>query len=315
VNPELSSRDTPPVVLTVARVGEYWRRLPRAVRVRIGAYCAYVAALALLFAQPLIGLTRLAVRHDLHSHIVLIPFVSFYLLWIQRGRLPAGCGSSVVGAAISATAAIGLLGAQRVWQSTLSVNDELAVAAIALVCCVFAGCFLFFGSAWVRAAAFPLSFLVFSVPLPDSAVAWLEEASMLASADVTALYFKLSGTPFAREGTLFALPGIALRVAEECSGIRSSWVLFITSVLLSHVFLRTTWRRVVLVLFVIPLGILRNGFRIMVIGLLCVHMGPEMLDSMIHRRGGPLFFVLSLAPLLLLLLFLRRYDKKRIAGA
>ena len=31
-----------------------------------------------------------------------------------------------------------------------------------------------------------------------------------------------------------------------------------------------------LVAFVIPLGILRNGFRIMVIGLLCIHIGPQM---------------------------------------
>ena len=30
------------------------------------------------------------------------------------------------------------------------------------------------------------------------------------------------------------LPGIVLRVAEECSGIHSSWVLFITSLVASH---------------------------------------------------------------------------------
>jgi len=55
------------------------------------------------------------------------------------------------------------------------------------------------------------------------------------------------------------------------------------------------------VAFVIPLGILRNGFRILVIGMLCVFVGPHMIDSPIHHRGGPLFFALSLVPLFILL--------------
>ena len=111
-----------------------------------------------------------------------------------------------------------------------------------------------------------------------------------------------------RDGTVFQLPGIVIRVAQECSGIRSSWVLFVTSILASHLFLKSPWRRALLVAFVIPLGILRNGFRIVVIGLLCVHVGPEMIHSIIHRRGGPFFFALSLIPLFLVLWWLRRTD-------
>jgi exosortase/archaeosortase family protein len=86
--------------------------------------------------------------------------------------------------------------------------------------------------------------------------------------------------------------------------------LFITSLLASHLFLRSPWRRIVLVAFVIPLGNLRNGFRILVIGLLCVHVGPHMIDSIIHRQGGPLFFALSLVPLFLLLWWLERQERK-----
>src|SRR5207244_4861510 len=97
-------------------------------------------------------------------------------------------------------------------------------------------------------------------------------------------------------------------IAPECSGIRSSWMLFITSLLAAHLFLKKPWRRSVLVAAVIPLGILRNGFRILVIGLLCVHVGPEMIHSALHRRGGPLFFALSLVPLFLLLWWLRRSE-------
>jgi exosortase C (VPDSG-CTERM-specific) len=163
----------------------------------------------------------------------------------------------------------------------------------------------------MRAAAFPVGFLVFLVPMPDAAVTWLELASAAASAEAAAMYFAVSGTPLVRHGTVFELPGIVLQVAQECSGIRSSWVLFITSILASNLFLRSPWRRLVLVAFVIPLGILRNGFRVFVIGMLCVHVGPHMIDSVIHHKGGPIFFALSLVPLFGLLWWLRRGERIR----
>jgi exosortase len=159
-----------------------------------------------------------------------------------------------------------------------------------------------------------MAFLIFIVPLPDPAADYLENASKLASAEVANVLFVATGTPVLRDGTVFQLPGIAIEVAKECSGIRSSWVLFITSLLASYLFLRTAWRRGLLVAAVIPLGLLRNGFRILVISLLCVHFGPQMINSPIHRRGGPLFFAASLIPLFLLLWWLRRGEVARWAG-
>jgi exosortase C (VPDSG-CTERM-specific) len=195
-------------------------------------------------------------------------------------------------------------------QKNLSVNDDLALMMLAYLSFVIAGGFLFLGSKRMAAAAFPIGFLLFMIPLPDAAVNWLELALVAASADAAALFFDWTGTPLLREGQILTLPGIVLEVARECSGIRSTVVLFITSVLASHLFLKSTWRRVALLTFVIPLAIVRNGFRILVIGLLCVHIGPHMIDSTIHHRGGPIFFALSLIPLLVFMSWLRRHDKR-----
>jgi exosortase/archaeosortase family protein len=60
---------------------------------------------------------------------------------------------------------------------------------------------------------------------------------------------------------------------------------------------------------VIPLAILRNGFRVFTIGELCIHVGPHMINSPIHRKGGPLFFALSLIPLFLLLVVLQKSER------
>ena len=269
--------------------------------------CAIV--LTLLFLRPLARLMVYAAHSDLHSHILLVPFVTGYLLYMQRGRVSVGLHSSIAGAVTLAGIGLAALACAIAWRESLSLNDHLALTALAFVSVVAAVGFLFLGSTWMFAAAVPVAFLIFMVPLPDAAVTWLERGSVLASAEAAALYFNVTGTSFVRHGTVFELPGIVLEVGQACSGIRSSWVLVITGILASHLFLRSRWRKVALVAVVIPLGILRNGFRILVIGLLCVHVGPHMVDSPIHHRGGPLFFALSLLPLFLLLWWLRRQEQ------
>jgi exosortase C (VPDSG-CTERM-specific) len=308
-----SVKDEVMVASAAARLGgawAKWRNLPRSQRLRVGGCAGFVVLLTLLFIRPLTGLTLYAAGSNLDTYIVLIPFISAYLLYLQRGRPSTPYCTSIGG-----TVAVGGIGVVAVavaikWQSGLSINDGLTLMALAFVSFVAACGFLFFGSKWMASNAFPVAFLIFMVPLPDAAVNWLEQGSVLASADATAMFFDLTGTPVARESTVFELPGIVLKVAQECSGIHSSWVLFIASLLASHLFLRTRWRKAVLMAFAIPLGILRNGFRIAVIGLLCVHVGPHMIDSVIHRRGGPFFFALTLVPLFLLLWWLRRQEQR-----
>jgi exosortase/archaeosortase family protein len=85
-------------------------------------------------------------------------------------------------------------------------------------------------------------------------------------------------------------------------------VLLMTSLLAGNMFLKSNGSRLVLALFVVPLAIMRNGFRIFVIGELCVHVGPQMIDSPIHHHGGPIFFALSLVPFFALLLYLRKKE-------
>ena len=190
----------------------------------------------------------------------------------------------------------------------MSANDKLSLIAFSFVCFLIAGALLFLGRDWLKAAAFPAAFLFLFIPLPDFAVFYLETGSKLASAEAAHWFFKATGTPVFRDGNVFQLPGVVIEVAQECSGIRSSLVLSIASILAANLFLTSPWRRIAVVALVIPLGIIRNGFRILVIGLLCVHVGPQMIHSVIHKRGGPLFFALSLPVLFFFIWLLRRGD-------
>ena len=276
---------------------------------RFGSGACFVILLLAAFGRPLLGLANYAAHSSLHSHILLIPFVSGYLLYLRRDQLPKERVADLPLGILALAGGLGvLLFAHWLAFAGRAPTDNyyFVLLTISFLCCLAAGGFFFFGRDWMRAAAFPLAYLIFMIPMPDAMADALESASKYASAEVANILFHLSGTPILRAGRVFQLPNITIEVAQECSGIRSSWVLLMTSVLAANLFLKTSWRRIVLLAFIIPLGILRNGFRILVIGLLCVNVGPQMIHSPIHTRGGPVFFVLSLIPLFLLLWWLRK---------
>ena len=273
-----------------------------------GGACFVIILLA-AFGQPLLGLANYAAHSSLHSYILLIPFVTGYLLYLRRDQLPRERVADLPFGIVLLACGLGvflfthwLAFAGRVPAD----NYYFVLLTTSFLCCLVAGGFFFFGRGWMRAAAFPLAYLIFMVPMPDAMADVLETASKYASAEVANVLFHLSGTPILRAGLVFQLPNIAIEVAQECSGIRSSWVLLMTSILAANLFLKTPWKRIVLVAFILPLAILRNGFRILVIALLCVNIGPQMIHSVIHRHGGPVFFALSLIPLFVLLWWLRK---------
>jgi exosortase C (VPDSG-CTERM-specific) len=281
---------------------------------RVIGFWAFTVLLAALLIHPLASLVTHAAKSELDSYILLVPFVSAYLIYVRRDQLPKAYMASPGWAIIPLVAGLGAFAAAvrlRTFQPPLSQHDELTLMALSFVCFLATGGFLFLGRNWMKAAAFPIAFLLFMMPLPDRAVDYMETGSKLASTEAADLFFNVTATPVLRDGPVFQLPGMVIEVAQECSGIRSSLVLLIASVLAANLFLRSPWRRIGLIAFVIPLGILRNGFRIFVIGSLCVHFGPQMIHSVIHRRGGPLFFALSLVPFFLMLWWLRRGETQR----
>src|SRR6187402_2011554 len=46
-----------------------------------------IALLTLGFCVPLYQVTRFALQSNLYSHVILVPVISAYLIWIRRGEL------------------------------------------------------------------------------------------------------------------------------------------------------------------------------------------------------------------------------------
>src|SRR2546430_8239781 len=210
-------RKTPALQGEERRLGAPESGPPRE-QTRVWIFVAFSVLLAALFFQPLLALAVYAAGQQLHSHILLIPSVSAYLIYIRRLSLPTDYTFSPGWAMIPLVAGVIALAAAwlpSVFGGPLSHNDDLALMALSFVCFVGAGGFFVLGRKWMTAAAFPFAFLIFMVPMPDAMADTLETASALASADAASLFFNLTGTPTLREGPGFQLPNIVIQVAQE----------------------------------------------------------------------------------------------------
>jgi exosortase C (VPDSG-CTERM-specific) len=265
------------------------------------------AALALCFGVPLYDVVRLALTTEIHSHILLIPFISLYLLNLRRAHLPKPQAGPIAICLVATVVPAALLSAPLIFP-TISASTLLSLRVLSAWIFFLILTAAVLGLPFFRAVIFPLCYLIFAIPLPDSVIDHLETVSKIASTEAYAAMMDITQSTYLRNGFVFALPGLTIEVAQECSGIRSSLVLFIVSILAANLFLTTTWRRVLFCLFVIPLGILRNGFRIWTLSFLSVQWDPSVIHSPLHHKGGPLFFALSLIPFTLVLAWLRKTE-------
>ncbi len=270
------------------------------------------AVLVFIFAGPLWRLARFAAHDELFSYILLIPFLCAYLAWLQKKNLPAISPPAKALAVLALAGGIALTAWN--WFADGALVDHLALTTLSFLLFLTGAWCLFLGVAIMRVLAFPFAMLVFMVPFPTWLRQGLETLLQHGSAFCADWMFTVSDVPTLRTGLVFQLPNISLQVAPECSGIHSTVVLFITSLVAGYFFLRRPWPRAVLCLAVIPLALLRNGFRVFVLGELCTHLGPQIIDSPIHHRGGPIFFALSLIPFFLLLYFLIKCGRPKSSG-
>ena len=271
-----------------------------------------------IMAGPLSALMNYALnRENTHaSQIVLIPFISAALIYMNRKNVFRSVRYSVVPAAVLLISGVVLLIAGKTMGEGLDENDHLALMAASVVF-LWLGCFLlFYGTTAFRTAIFPLMFLAFFIPIPtpvlDATVTILQRGS----AEMAFVILKLSGMPVLRESAyVIRMPDLVIQVAPECSGIRSGISLLMSGLLAGHLFLRSTWRRVVLVIAAIPVLLFKNALRIATLSFLAVHVDHRILTSQLHREGGIPFFVLGLLLLYPVLVILIKSENKRNGAA
>jgi exosortase A len=116
---------------------------------------------------------------------------------------------------------------------------------------------LIYGYELIKCLIFPLSFLIFCVPMGEEFVPVLQNVT----ADISVFLVEIVGIPIYREGLYLYIPNGTFEVAEACSGIRFLISMIAIGVLYAYLFYQSIWRRLIFVLLSIIIPILANGIR------------------------------------------------------
>lgn len=267
-------------------------------------YALWIALFIALFWRPLTALAHFGLGNDDASHILLIPFISAWLLFQERKETFRRVSYDLApGAMILLFAGAGLG-----WTLKFSNGGSLTGFALALALFWIAGFALIFGRNALREGRFALLFLLFMVPLPQALADRVIYLLQKGSAELSAGIFDLVGVPVLREGFVFHLPRVSIEVARECSGIRSSIALIILSLLAVHFYLRTFWKQAVFVVCGLLMMLVKNAIRIVTLTLLAVYVDSDFLYGRLHHHGGVVFFVVSLLLLVPIFWLLERSE-------
>jgi len=274
--------------------------------VQVAAFVVLGAVGFLVWWRTLASLFALALHDEQYTYVLLILPISTALIALDW-RAPRSSSLQSVGVGF-----ILLMIAVIIFETT-NTGSWPASSGAALSASVFAfvlwctGAFIAcFGQLAFRRSLFPLCFLLWMVPFPPILLNAIVSLLQRGSAVSAHLFFLVAGFPVGQRDTLLYLPGLTLEVAPECSSIRSSMMLIVTTMVVGELLLRSIWRKTLLVAAAIPLSIAKNGLRIFVLGAIATRLDPNILDSRLHRQGGIIFFLIALAGIVTLLWLLRR---------
>ena len=197
----------PPAVL-----GTGLRRLDG---VRLRVWLVGLAILLAVFSRSLVELVRFAFGSELYSYIVLIPFVTAYLVGSRIRDISPEDRPSWFGAGgfwMVGLIFFGFAHFQARPAASLPLPDSLGLSTASFLACFIGTLFVFPGIRFIKRNAFALTFLVFLIPFPSRVEHGIEVFFQMASAEMAALFLAWANVPMLRDGVIFRLPGIGAAI-------------------------------------------------------------------------------------------------------
>ena len=231
---------------------------------------------------------------DQHSHGPIILAISLWLLWKRWHDGPHP--SSFTPSSILAWASLIIAGALYVIGRGLDIiyfETGAFVWALAGVILMKGGIKL------LSLLKFPLFFMLFMIPLPNTLIGPLTGAMKLAVSAVTVTILGWADLPVARNGVIISLGQYQLLVADACSGMRTLFMLEALGILyLNLVHFSSRLRNIVLPILIIPISFTANVIRVIVLSLITYYLGSEAGQGFLHGFAGMVLFIAGLLMML-----------------
>ena len=151
-----------------------------------------------------------------------------------------------------------------------------------------------YGYSMLREILFPLSFLLFMIPIPAQIYSTLTIPLQLFVSKVSVGITHLFSIPVYRTGNVLHLPDRTLQVVQACSGLRSMMSLLALSAMFGYFTLRSNLLRSILFVSGIPAAIIVNIFRIVLIVLAFYYFNYDLVQGTVRTVFGMGIFVLAL---------------------
>jgi len=245
------------------------------------------ALLILLFAPTISWLFErwtMGVWHN--GHGILIACVVIYLIWgeFKKNNQPTK-SSSPWGFAI-------LIPALLLHMLDAGMHTQL-LAALAFFLCLPGLAFLFLGIERTKSILFPLSMLLFTLPIPLTFTESIHLSLRQIATNGTAWLLDFFDVPNYTSGTLIQVTNGSLRVADACSGFSTLYAT-ITIAILTAYLCSNALRRMAVLIIAIPLAIGVNVVRVFMLTMLVQWFGIDILATAAHEISGLLTFVIAL---------------------
>ena len=241
------------------------------------------------------------------AHGPIILFTGLWLLW--REWAPArrfASPPSITLVAILLVALVPLYIFARVTQ-IVEIEAYLMYAVMLVVL------YSIIGAAAMKRLWFPLLYLGFAFPPPDTLVAAVTVPLKIELSRVSIAFLDMFGYPIGGEGVRIFIGQYELLVAAACSGLNS--IISLTAISLFYVYLRhqAEWRyALLLVVLVIPIALLANFARVLILILLTYHAGEATAQGFLHNFAGIFMFAIALGLTFLLDELIRPIWKRRV---
>lgn len=152
----------------------------------------------------------------------------------------------------------------------------------------------------MRALAFPLVYLFFAFPPPDTVIYTLTMPVKVAISTAAVAVLQFFGLPIGGTGVMLQIGQYQLLVAAACSGLNS--IVSLSAITLFYIYLMHRGERrlqLILLLFVLPVAIAANFLRVMILILLTYYGGEAVAQGFLHDLAGITMFILALGLIML----------------
>lgn len=259
------------------------------------ALAGLIVAYGVLYVPAFVGLARTIWATDEQGHGPIILALSLALLVLRRQAIVAAAtaprplaGWLLLGLALLLFVAGG---AQDIIM--FQIGSQIPLLAALLL--------LFGGWGALRAAWFPLFFLLFMVPLPEALVAAVTGPLKAAVSAVASQLLYAAGYPVGRSGVVLTVGQYQLLVADACAGLNSIFTLEALGLLYMNLMRYTSAaRNITLAVLLVPVAFVANIVRVMILVLVTYHLGDAAGQGFVHDFAGVVLFVVALSFMLVL---------------